>query len=340
MYRGGENSKNFIQALSSKAEKKPFVDKVAKNVEENFKYYCLLSVSQCTTGDGFDKKNVWQSNAVFFFLLIGVLYAAFSLFAKKEKNEMRRNFLFLTIAWLGTFFALSTPVAFQLRPRFFIVVFALPFILFGFLFKILQENFGRKGILVSAILAFGVIAWNTSGTLAWFEEQKLSQSGDAKVERTLILKTKDGVTLAQLQRAVDFMYTRHKEGAKLYYYVKPEHVAPIKFLLYQKKDKDLQFGTIGKEAEEGAQFFAIISVGTDPESNLNDFAMKFGEDYKVLAKEKIGQIVIFEAQMLNIKVKKAEMFFNRDKGETDRVFWKDVLGLEEKAGAIEIDGAE
>lgn len=340
VYRKGENSKNFVQALSSKAEKKPFADKVAKNLEESFKYYCLLTVSECATGDGFDKKNVWQSNVVFFFLLIGVLYAVFNLIAKKEKNEMRRNFLFLMIAWMGTFFVLSTPVAFQLRPRFFIVVFALPFILLAFLFKAIQENFGKKGILISCIFALGVIAWNASGTLAWFEEQRLSQTGDAKVERTLILKTKDGVTLSQLQRAVDFMYARHKKDAKLYYYVKPEHVAPIKFLLAQRGVPDLQFSTIGKEAEEGAQFFAIISVGTDPESNLNDFAMKFGEDYKVLAKEKMGQIVIFEAQMLNIKVKKAEMFFNRDKGKTDRVFWKDVFGWEEKAGANEIDGAE
>lgn len=340
IYRGGENSRNFIQALSSKAEKKPFADKVVKNVEESFKYYCLLTTSECPTGDGFDKKNVWYAVLTIFLLVCGLLYAVFKLIDKKEKSAMKSNFLFLTIVWMGTFFVLTTPVSFQLRPRFYIIVFAVPFILIGFLLKAVQESFGKKGLVASAVITFGLVAWNTSGTLQWFGEQADSQKGDVKVERTLILKTKDGVTLGQLQKAVDFMYARHKQGSKLYYYVKPEHVAPVKFLLAQKKDKNLQFSTIGKEAEDGAQFFGIISASSEPELYENDYAAKFGSDYKVLAKERVGQMTVFEAQMFAMKIKKTEMFFNRDKGKTDRVFWKDVFGLEDKAGAIELDGAE
>jgi hypothetical protein len=340
-FRGGENSKNFIQALSSKPEKKPLLNKINKNIGETFKYYCLLSTSECTTGEGLDKKNILPSTLVIVLMLIGLGYATFKLVKMKEQEKGRRDFLFLMVAWVTVFFILSIPVSFQIRPRFFIVVFAVPFILFGFLFKLLQEKFGKMGILLSFIFALGVIVWNTNGTLAWFEEQKLSQLGNADVKRTLILKTKDGVTLGQLQGVTDFMYSRHKQGAKLYYYVKPEHVAPIKFLLYQKKDKELQFGTIGKEAEAGAQFFAVIATGGEsPESAYNDFARKFGVNYKVLGTAVFGQLTVFEVEMLDMKIEKPNMFFNRDKGSTDRVFWKDVFGLKEKAGIIELDGAE
>lgn len=340
IYRGGENSKNFVQALSSKAEKKPLMDKLEKNMEETIKYYCLLSTSECATGTWSDKKNLWPAVISFAVLLAGFWLVLWRLILEKEVHTLRKNFLFLIFAWISVFFVLSIPMAFQLRPRFYIVVFAVPFILFGLIFKFMQEKWGKIGLIASAVFALGIVAWNISGTLAWFEEQRLSQEGDAKVERTLILKTKDGVTLGQLQRAVDFMYARHKDGAKLYYYVKPEHVAPVKFLLYQKKDANLRFGTMVKEVEEGSQFFAIIPSGTDPESDLNDFAQKFGNDYTVLAQEKVGQLTVFEAQMNALKLKKPDMFFNRDKGKSDRVFWKDVFNLEEKTGVIEIEGAE
>ncbi len=340
VYRKGENGKNFIQALSSKPEKKPFLDKIGKDVEETIKYYCLISTSECATGQWTDKGNFLPASLSAIFLVLGLGALIARLILKKEMESGKKNFLVLILAWISVFFILSIPVSFQIRPRFYLVVFAVPFILFGVLFKDLQEKFGKKGLWVSIIFAAGIIIWNTNGTLAWFAEQRLSQEGDAKIERTLILKTKDGVTLGQLQTVVNFMYARHKQGSKLYYYVKPEHVAPIKFLLYQKKDKNLQFSTIGKEAELGAQFFAVLPVGSDLTSDLNDFALKFGENYTVLAEKKIGQLIVFEAQMLDMKIKKEEMFFNRDTGKTDRVFWKDVFGMQEKAGVIEIEGAE
>lgn len=338
IYRDGENSRNFVQALGSKPEKKPLLSKVDKNVSESFKYYCLLSTSQCVSGDGFDEENVIPATLVIFLMLVGLGFAVFELLNLKDKDKNKKDFLFLIIAWMAVFFVLSIPVSFQIRPRFFIVVFAVPFVLFGFLLKLLQQKFGKKGLLLSLLFAVVIVFWNMKGTLAWFKEQQLSQQGDTKIKRTLILKTKDGVTLGQLQKAVDFMLERHKQGAKIYYYVKPEHVSPIKFLLGQKGGEDLRFSVIGKEAVVGAQFFAIIPTGTDPESGYNDFSMKFGVKYNVLEVEKIGQITIFEVQMLDMKIKKTEELLvqNKTKSKSDRVFWRDVFDLGEKDEVVEI----
>lgn len=335
IYRKGENSKNFVQALSSKPEKKPFLDKIEKNVSESFKYYCLLSTSQCINGEGFDKKNILAASFSILVILTGFGYAVFRLIKMKERQKIKKDFLFLLLVWVGVFFVLSIPVSFQIRPRFYIVVFAVPFIMLGFIFKSLQFKFGKKGLWLSAFFALGIILLNTKGTLAWFGEQSRSQLGDTKVERTLILKNKDGVTLGQLKKAVAFMYAHHQAGRKLYYYVKPEHVAPIKFLLRQQ-DKNLQFDVIGKEAEPNSEFFAITTTG----EGLFALEIKFVNTFNVVREEKLGQITISELNVPDMEIKKSEMFFNRKKGKTDRVFWKDVFGLEEKSGAIQIDAAE
>jgi hypothetical protein len=336
VYRNGENSKNLMQALSSKPEKKPLLNKLEKNVSESFKYYCLLSTSECVTGDGFDKENILPAILVIILMMIGLGWAVLGIVRKKEPSKGKQDFLFLVIAWTAVFFILSIPVSYQIRPRFFIVVFAVPFILFGFSLKMMQEKFGKKGLWFSLIFTLIIIAWNTKGTLEWFEEQRLSQQGDIEIKRTLILKAKDGVTLGQLQRAVDFMYAKHKQGSMLYYYVKPEHVAPVKFLLTQKRDKNLQFSSLGKEIEESAQIFAITTTG----DGMTAFETKFGKDFSVFAQEAVGQITVSEVHLRGLKIKKAETSFNQDKGKTDRIFWKDVFGLKEKDEIIEIEDTD
>lgn len=340
IYRGGENSKNFVQALGSKPEKKPLLDKINKNIDQSLKYYCLLSTSECTSGGGFDKKNIATATFVIILMLAGLGFAVFEIVKSKKMDKGKKDFLVLIIAWVSVFFILSIPVSFQIRPRFFIVVFAVPFVLFGFLLKLLQQKFGKKGLLLSVVFALAFVLWNINGTLEWFKEQQLSEQGDVKIKRTLILKNKDGVMLGQLQKAVDFMLDRHKQGAKIYYYVKPEHVAPVKFLLGQEGGNELQFSVIGEEAEMGAQFFAIIPTGSDPESEYNDFAVKFDVKYDVLAMQKLGQITIFEVQIPDMKIKKQEEEFLINEGVVpNRVFWKDVFGLREKPGVIQTEDA-
>lgn len=333
--RKGENSKNFVQALTSKPKKEPLSEKVSQNVSETFKYYCLLTTSECYKGEGFDKRNVSTSSAVMILLAAGLGIAAWQLVGKKEKSPVRKDFLFLVLTWFSVFFILSIPVASQIRPRFYIVVFAVPFILIAFVMRALQAKFGRNGLIASAILAAVIIGWNVKGTLAWFQEQKLAQNDDAIVQRTLILKTKDGVTLGQLQRAVDYMYSKHRDGAALYYYIKPEHVAPVKFLLFQK-DHTLKFGTISKSAESDAQFFAITATGNE----LEAYVEKFGNNFTVLDQQRMGQITVTQLDIRGLQPKKESMFFNRNTGSSDRVFWKDVFGIPDKPSAIMIDGAE
>jgi hypothetical protein len=316
----GENSKNFIDALGSKAEKKPLLDKIRKDLTENIRYYCLITTSDCYQSDL--KKDIFPIVLTGLILVAGLLLAIKKLLKKIESN-MQGDFLRLFLIWTGMFLVLTIPVSFQLRPRFFIVVFAIPFISLGMIYQFLEEKYGRKLIVFSFLATAGIMLYNAQGTAAWFSEQKKSQTGGADIERTLILKAKDGVTLGQLEGVANYIYGKHRAGANVYYYVKPEHVAPIRYLLELKKDPNMRISPLKVNDDPNAQYFAVVPS----ENELDSVYAKYKHGtFNVLSSAQFGQLKVFEIDFNNRKVS-SDFKFKTNGGSSDRVFWKDVFGF-------------
>lgn len=332
MMKGGQNTKNFFEALTAKADKKPFVEKVQKDIPENLNYYCLLTTSSCYNKSDL-KKNALPIGATALVMFAGLFLSIYRL--RTVKNKQSRDFLMLTLLWFGVFTLLTIPVAFQLRPRFYIVVFAVPFILLGFLYEFLEERFGRKALFATALITAVVLAVNMRGTALWFMEQASAQVRTTEIDRTLILKNQDGVTLGQLQSVTDWMYARHHVGDRLYYYVKPEHVRPIEFLLYSKHEPDFNFTTLKITAEPNAQYFAI----TPAKNGIAPVTKKFGKDLVILEQQQFGQLMVYEINFPHRQVFDNYRFSRRG-GSTDRIFWGDVFGIKKSDDAATIDGGE
>ena len=319
VFKKGENTHNFFEAMGSKPSKDSFGEKIFKDVKENAKYYCLVTTSQCYGSS--IKKEVPALLVTGLVLLAGLSLSVRGL--RKKTNLLQRDFLAMLLIWVGVFSILTIPVAFQLRPRFFIVVFAIPFIFLGLAFEFFEEKLKKEQAIALAILfTVGIVAWNSHGTYAWFKEQASSQKKALEVKRTLILKAKDGVTLSQLQGVTDWMYGRRKEGWTLYYYVKPEHVRPIDFLLLEKKDKNLNFVTMRIDQNPKAQFFAI----TPAKNGLDDVYAKYGRDVVVIASQQFGQLMVFEIDFPSRAVL-ADFKFKKSKNSEDRIYWKDVINI-------------
>lgn len=318
--KGGQNAHNFIEALSSKPKKKPLMDKIQRNFRYHVENYCLITTSSCLK----KQLNGYEIPAAItsLILLSGLIIAIRNF--RREKEPQRKSFLLLVILWSVVFFILTIPVSYQIRPRFFIFVFAIPYIFLGLIFKYLEEKFPARAKFFIAGITVIVFSMSAYGTLAWFKEQSDSQVKNFPVERTLILKNRDGVTLGQLQRAVDFMYTRSQDSQKIYFYVKPEHTMPVKYLLMQKQDKKLAFSPLSDYSDPNAHYFAIVPADKDEQP----FQDKFGHDYTVLAKKPVGQISVFEVKFTKDPVIK-ESFFNKEATPTDRLFWRDVFGQKE-----------
>lgn len=315
---GGQNTKNFIAALGSKPQDKPFYEKISKNVSENLKYYCLITTSQC-----YGEENKKETLAMIFtaIILLGGIAIALRAF-RREGNLLRKDFLALLLIWIGIYFILMIPVSFQLRPRFFIVVFAVPFILLGLIYEYLAEKIGhKKAIQVAVLVSVLIIVWNYYGTYAWFSEQASAQKETTEIRRSLILKAKDGVFLGQLQGVADWMYAHHEKGKTLYYYVKPEHIRPIDYLFHKKGDKNLVVETMKINEDPNAEYFAI----TPTKNGLEPVTKKFGDRITLLEQKTFGQITVSKI-VLNDRSVSANFRFNKPKTKTDRLFWKDIFG--------------
>lgn len=331
--KGGQNTRNFVEALGAKADKRPLMEKVRKDITENLNYYCLLTTSSCYTDDM--QKNRLPIAFSATLGLFGLLLVGRGLRSVK-KSRSAKDFLALILIWFGVFTILTIPVAFQLRPRFYIVVFALPFLFLGLLFEYLEERFGKRALLASLFITVAVLAVNARGTFLWFREQASAQTTTiTDTKRTLILKAKDGVTLGQLTRATDWIYSRHTKGDTLYYYVKPEHVRPIEFLLSAKHESDFNFTTLKITAEPHAQYFAV----TPAKNGLAPVTKKFGSDLVVLGQAQFGQLMVYEINFPHRQVFDSYRF-SRQGGSSDRIFWGDVFGIKKNKDAIKIDDGE
>lgn len=322
--RQGENTKNFLEAFSTKPGKKPLGEKISSSLDSQTKYYCLIATSECY------KRKV-KDNIGFSFLTALIMISALIALVgkiKKEKDKNRRDFLHLLAIWFGIFFLIAIPLYASLRPRFFIAVFPIPFILLGITFEFLEKKLALRGKYLTVIIATAIIGLNVRGTAAWFKEQSESQKRDLNIDRTLILKNQDGVTLGQMERAAGYMYENRNPGGILYFYVKQEHIAPFKYLFSQKNDPSLIYSTVNKGDSIAEPYFIIVPSPKDEGYIKEDF----GANIQILDKFDVGQIFVYRVNPgFAQKPKKRESeSIEKATSLSDRVFWRDIFKKSKK----------
>ncbi len=333
--RQGENTRNFFEALTSKPDgKHSLVEKFSEALYQNGRYLCLVSTGTCISGKIEKIALPLTVTTLFLFASLCALIARL----RSTKSDAERDFLRLTLVWLIVFFILSVPVAFQLRPRFFLVVIAIPFFLWAILFEYLRDRWSHRGALIGLTVFALLLGLNIYGTAMWFQEQSLSQEKGISIERTLILKNKDGVTLGQLKRASEVLAKAVRKDERIYFFVKPEHIAPVEYLLRQERRRNpaLVFENMEKwndrfEQDPKARFFALVNV---EHVHLDAIAKKFEKSIEVLSVEPCGQIAAVEFRVLNRiidssfqqEIQHQKLITEKKPG--GRVFWGDVFGFE------------
>jgi hypothetical protein len=305
----GKNTEAFFAAVKNK----PSHHSLWKNVLRDFRYWgqnWFLIVTSWIS-----KKASLKPGIIAWFGLIipGLLLAA--KFFRVEKNSLKKKFLLLSILWFLSYFLIYIPISYQIRPRFFLPLLALPFLFIGLIAKYFWEkNKNIWKIPVIAILAI-ILAGNLYGTFLWFKEINSAQKKGAYPQRTIILKARDGIVLWHLERAVQFI-AKDCGQSVVYYTSNSEYKYPIRYLLGLKNIAGMSFN--GFDPEKGGCFFAI---GLTRSKKGMDSSL--ASDFDVASKEKIGALTVYK---LNPK----EEFLNnrnskKEKPEEARIFWKDVL---------------
>lgn len=341
---GGSNFKNFIGAFSEKPKDKPLGAKIIRNFREQGKNYFLLMTSfrhrQGMKADPVPIGFAWT------FLTVSLILTAWRL--KKEKDAERRNFLKLLLVWAVTFFLVTIPMSYQLRPRFFVVVFALPYVFLALWFDFFVEKLNKKkALILTLLIVLLVLVGNGYGIYRWFEQNRLSENQLTETGRHFILKKDDGINLGQLERAVEYLLEKQSKG-KIIYYSKPEYESSIEYLIKQQvATKEVGFVKETEALEGLSTMFAFNTT----KGGWKSVSEKIKNYTEVIEIKQFGQITVFWLRIDQEKVrsylnekKDGKIIFQKNQTEfnseldeddieevdeaekkTERLFWKDVF---------------
>lgn len=311
IYTHGRDTKEFFAAIQEKASN----HSLAKNIARDAVYFGENWLTILTGYIGKSKQET-PASLTWIFFIVPALYLNIR-FYRRENNPARRKFLLVTFCWFIVYFLAYIPIAYDIRPRFFLPMIVLPFIFAGYISTYLQSLSKKNKIFWSgAALAVivAIIVTNLVGTFQWFREIKSAQKRGVYPKRTIILKARDGIVLWHLEKAAEYV-AGDCQYPVAYYSTNAEYKYPVRYLLALKNISGISFKNF--DPNRSGCFYAF---GLTRSKKGLDSAVE--KKFDVLNQEKFGALTVYK---LNPK----EEFLNnpnpkKEKPEEGRIFWKDL----------------
>lgn len=303
---GGENIKEFQKVVQGKSTKDTHKlwEKAFRDFKENSLGHLLIisgqrgefpkmDLSNKASVD-FNKKN---ENYLALGIVSGIIYliGIILLFRKllSEKEEKRKNFLLLNSLWFIVAFGLFLPLSFDISPRFFLIISALPFVFLGFIFEFIQEKLSAKkaAVLIAIIIATLAIS-NLTKTKQRFSEYAKAPFENLESEPDRFLKEKTRVTLEQQYKITDAIQEEYsRNNYPVFLESEPFYERSLLFNLTQRGIKNDNFKSIlNKEVYQNANYFLVYGASSNLEKRLD----KFKEKYDVEKRTEFGTLLLFK----------------------------------------------
>lgn len=316
------NSKNFFGAFSEKSrDDKTFTEKLTRNFREQSEHYFLLTTS-------FDHRNGKKNDPIpvtcgLIMMAIGIYLAIH--FYRKEKSAKNKSFLFLIPVWIIFFFLLTITTSYGLRPRYFVPIFPIPFIIIGLFLVYIDKKLPKQTYSITVFTVLIVASLNLYGIKDWFTNTALSQNMAIDTYRNYILQKDDGITLGQFERAADYILKNTPKNDKhVLIWTKAEYKQPLQYLLSRQKPS-VDWDFVGKTSElyEQESLFALNTVSGGFKSISKDIKKHVTLD----SEEQFGQILMMKLKINSENIPKPEpkKKTGGNSGKTERLFWKDIL---------------
>ncbi len=344
---GGDNIKQLTATVEDKSEGKAkydIVEKLIKNyTESSLSYWTIISGFQgaelprivaelktknieidCNQGCR-DHLLVGIIAAIIFTL--GIVLLFFETF--REKEPQKKDFLMLNVILFVISFGTFTLLAYDLSPRFYLIIIPLPFIFWGLIVSKLSKVLKINNLIWAVTIVF--VAFNL-----YFTVNFLNQLAKAKIEvidigSDKILKQKTRITLEQQQSIVDYIESIYKKNnyAVLYYGQSEFHRA-FAYLLDQKKiPRDgLNVGD-GIKICKKANYFVIIRSQSDKKI-MDKYFVKFS----LIEEKKFGTLTVYHIMPKPITVNceapdQSKFRTYKDEGGAvaKRYNWKEIFNL-------------
>lgn len=306
----GENTQEFLKAL----KEKPSEHSISQNVKRDFRYWgqnwFLILTSWIS-----QKGGVKGAMAAWLGAIVPALVIAFNFF-RREEDPDRKKFILIALLWFFVYFLAYIPIAYQIRPRFFLPILPLPFVFIGYL-SIYFWNKKHKLWKVCVATALLVVFFgNLAGTFFWFKEIQAAQNEPVRPWRTIILKAKDGITLSHLEKAAEFAKNSCDKSV-VYYSASPEYKSPFRYIFSLQKTEAVPI--LDYKKEKPGCFFAFGLA----RSKKKKIDSKIAKKFDIVERENIGALAAYK---LDPKEEFAENSgFSADIEEkSKRIFWKDL----------------
>ncbi len=290
----GENFRYFIKKIEkSSGDKNGSLDEKIIRTANYYASECLFIITGLdhingrVTGYGFSSKKhgTWRIGA-----LISLILSLFILLKnlKEETNPKRKDFL-----WLITFWFLASFIYFfflikggvSIRPRFFLIIAPLSFILLGFIFEKIETTQIRKGSFAIIAVTIFFIATNAYGLNLYFSRINQVDKETISVKTEDIFPNTGRVTLAQQYAIVDYVESIYlQNNYPVYFQAKHEYEPAIWYHLEKKGIDFYSRIRLEKIYSEGNYFVMEFSE--------KDIA-EFSDTFSILEIKNFGALTVF-----------------------------------------------
>ena len=351
---GGENiaefQKMFVKKSSNEKSNHTLSEKIIKSFEETSMGYLLvysgyqkaeLPKLEEKSFLNFDVKcdqecrtNLPFGVLAFLIFVSGVILGLNKLFRDKEKG-IRKDFLILIAIYLITTLGLFVPIAYDLAPRFFLLVAPLAFIFLGLIFDFFKE---KKVFLLTYLIVLILILSNFLAIKQRFSEMARASQESFEIESDKILKERHRVTLEQQLMITNYIENIYEKN-KFPVYINSEAFYRRAFLyhLEQKNIPRDDFRNTGKNIYAQGNYFLIYPSNNTPE----EISEKYLDRYFISEVKYFGTLTIVRVEPLPEFVNTVEQEFGPEKKPTSasgvpvRCRWNEILGKCNQSGLEE-----
>jgi len=263
------------------------------------------------------------------FLTSGIVLLILNL--RKEKDSRKKDFLILVSVWFFVVLGLYIPISYDISPRFFLLVAAIPFIFLGLILKSSESFIKNKKISAAAILLliFIIAGYNLQKVKQRFWQLKNASSMSFKVETDRVLKEKTRVTLEQQEKITSYIFSVQKENDyPVYLNSDPEYRRSFLFHL-DRNDiprDDLRNATNNGKIYEHGNYFLVYPTLSNWKKDLE----KYSASFDLASQKEFGTLTLFELKPKPEAVNAVEQDFTTDRssgsgGTPKRYKWEEIF---------------
>lgn len=350
---GGDNAQAFMETLLARGgvddsdeegeeedtSRHTLVEKFVTNAGLHVQYYWMIATGDQMAGMptlsgadircDYDCRQGFARGVVASGLLVMAAVVAWWLY-RRTTVRRERDFIRMMVLWAGVVFLFYVPLAYDIAPRFFLLIAPVPIVLVGFIVSGMRRVVFIDGYALGVVMIVLCVVSNVFFVLRYFGELHMAQY-DATAEimhRDRVLKERVRVTLGQMTAIVDWMEEKYRSnGEAVFVHAQPEY----KRALWERVDvRGIPRDPIALDLSplyRKGNYFIVIRAQSDQEA----FLAKFMPGLQIVEQRAFGTLTAYYLRAKPEAVTEEEKVFGPERrdpvfadGVQVRYLWRQV----------------